>query len=59
MLTPEKWQNAQGLCEEQGGFLATLNTLEEIIWIRGYRSYHTVLQGDSWIGGKLKDGKWI
>lgn len=41
-----------------GGDLATLDTMHEIIWMRGYRSYHKALRVDSWIGGHLNNGTW-
>lgn len=53
------WSSAQGLCKDMGGGLAIVETEEEIVWLRGYRSYHAELrQSTFWIGGYRKDGKW-
>ena len=41
-----------------GGYLATLETAEEIIWMRGYRSFHKNLHGWAWVAGYKKDNKW-
>ena len=38
--------------------LATLETEEEIIWIKGYRSYHNQVQSFAWIGGYKVDDSW-
>lgn len=54
-----KWSEAQGVCRDMGGHLATLDSLEEIIWIKGYRSHYVYLHKDMWIGGYKKDGKWL
>ena len=40
-----------------GGHLVALETEEEIIWIRGYISYHAALRKAYCIGGYLKDGE--
>lgn len=56
---PATWSEAQGLCRDMGGYLATLDTLEEIIWMRGYRNYHSGLQAQMWIGGYKKNGVWL
>ncbi|KAF6033443.1 hypothetical protein EB796_008249 [Bugula neritina] len=53
------WRAAQGLCRDMGGTLATLDSKNEIIWMRGYRSYHPSLWGAAWLGGYLKDGVWL
>ena len=43
-----------------GGYLAALETEPEIFWMKGYRSYHSVLSRhpETWIGGYRKDGMW-
>ena len=57
--SPSSWQTSEGLCADMGGHLVALETEEEIIWIRGYISYHQALRKSFWIGGYLKDGKQL
>lgn len=54
------WQTADKACKDVGGLLASLESEKEIIWMRGYRSYHNNLRETTWIGGmkNLQDGKW-
>lgn len=52
------WSDAQAACEVEGGELAQLETLHEIYWMRGYRSWHDTLRRTAWIGGLLDDGVW-
>ncbi|XP_067930772.1 perlucin-like [Watersipora subatra] len=41
------------------GYLATLESEEEIIWMHGYRSYHKTLRATSyWLGGQKSSGIW-
>lgn len=42
-----------------GGYLANLETLDEIHWMRGYRLYHPTLRSYTWIGGYKKNGVWM
>lgn len=53
------WNKAQSMCHDLGGYLAILESKEEIVWIRGYRSFHLTLRDAMHIGGYLKDGKWL
>ena len=60
VMTPKaSWTKAQGLCSDMGGGLATLDSWNELLWIRGYRSYHSAVREVSWVGGykNLKDKK--
>ena len=46
-----------------GGHLATFETLEEIIWVKGYRIYNKTLHGGKlygqmWIGGRKINSSW-
>ena len=53
------WSQAQGLCRDMGGYLATLESIDELTWMRGFRGYHAQLRPDfAWIGGYLKNGVW-
>ena len=54
------WSQALGICRDMGGYLAALETEAEIFWMKGYRSYHSVLtrHPETWIGGYRKDGMW-
>lgn len=48
------------MCKDMGGYLATLETMDEIYWLRGYRSFHSVLRpGWLYIGGYRENGKWL
>ena len=38
------WQGAQDECEEMGGGLASLETSNELYWIKGYRSSSPILR---------------
>ena len=53
------WSQAQGLCRDMDAHLATLESKEEMIWMRGYRSFHPSLRVYAWIGGKEINGKWV
>ena len=46
---------------DMGGHLATLNTLDEMYWMKGFRGYHSTLHGEAWIGGRRMNGvrKWV
>ena len=53
------WSQALGLCRDMGGYLAALETEPEIFWMKGYRSYHSIVSKyPAWIGGYKKDGAW-
>lgn len=53
------WATAEDLCAKMGARLATLETLEEIIWMHGYRSYHTELRkSNAWVGGFEENQAW-
>lgn len=52
------WQSAQKACNDDGAYLATLESEGEVAWMRGYRSWHPVLREKAWIGGQLDDGVW-
>ena len=46
-----------------GGHLATFETLQEIIWVKGYRVHNKELHagpvhGTMWIGGREINNKW-
>ncbi|XP_067930822.1 C-type lectin 37Db-like [Watersipora subatra] len=45
-------------CKNKGGYLATLETEEEVIWMHGFRSFHERLRVNSWIGGQKKGDVW-
>lgn len=51
------WHTAQGLCRDMGGEMAVLDSLTEIYWLRGYRSYHSAVREESWVGGFRKDNR--
>lgn len=54
------WTEAQALCAKIEGHLATLEKVQDIVWMRGYRSYHRALQNHQmWIGGVKKNGTWV
>ncbi|KAF6036471.1 hypothetical protein EB796_005230 [Bugula neritina] len=60
VISPSTWSQANGLCLDMGGSLATLNDDDEIYWMRGYRSYHRSLRKDFfWIGGYKKNDQWL
>lgn len=43
-----------------GAHLVIFETVEEIVWMRGYRSYHSELGADPmWTAGHKVDGKWL
>ena len=53
------WSQAQGLCLDMGGHLATLESEAEIIWIKGYHSHKSILRKEKfWVGGYEKSGVW-
>ena len=60
-ITTQKvtWSQAQGLCRDMKSRLATLDSKEEMIWMRGYRSFHPSLRDYAWIGGAEVNGKWV
>ena len=41
-----------------GGHLATLDTLDEMYWMKGFRGYHSTLHGAAKIGGRRMNGVW-
>ena len=54
------WTEARGMCQDMGGDLVSLETMDEIYWIRGYRSYHSALRPEwLWLGGYRVDNKWM
>lgn len=58
MSPKASWKSAQGFCRDMGGHLAVFESKEEIIWMRGYRAYHSILRERSWIGGFERNGVW-
>ena len=51
VLTPKAdYKGAQALCRDMGGELATLDSLNEILWMRGYRSFHPAVGDRSYVG---------
>lgn len=42
-----------------GAQLATLETQEEIMWMKGYRSRTPALRNYAWVGGFVKAGRWL
>lgn len=60
-LTDEvSWQEAQSRCKKMGGYLANLETVDEIIWLRGYRSMNLSPWWKFWIGGAKSDySGWV
>ena len=53
------WDQAQGMCQDMGGYLATLDSWDEIYWLKGYRSSHPSLRPERMhIGGRKIDGVW-
>ena len=59
-VTSEKksWQQAEATCKDLGGYLATLATLDDIYWMKGYRAHHSILQEETWIGGYNRNNVW-
>lgn len=56
----QSWVGAQGMCQKLGGKLATLESADDICWLRGYRSFHPVLRPSRmWLGGHREGGKWL
>ena len=58
VLASKTWAEAETSCKSMEGYLATLETEEEIIWIKGYRSYHKNLHDWAWVGGYKKNNQW-
>ena len=55
---PKKnFNDAQSECESLGGTLATLDTLEEITWMRGYRALNLDTAQKVWVAGKQSSGR--
>ena len=51
------WDQALGMCQDMGGYLATLDSWDEIYWLKGYRSNHPSLRPERMhIGGRKIDG---
>ena len=47
------------MCRDMGGYLATLDSWDEIYWIKGYRSSHPILRSEYiYIGGRKIEGLW-
>ena len=43
-----------------GGDLASLKTIDEIYWIRGYRGYHKTVRPESlWRRGYRENNEWV
>lgn len=53
------WAQAEGLCVEMGAHLTVLETVDELIWMKGYRTFLPELNQRSWVGGYKKGGKWV
>lgn len=57
------WPAAQQVCSTMGGHLARLETTDEIIWMKGFRSYYSSLSGRKgmWLGGFQQNGsdQWL
>lgn len=54
------WTSALNHCRSEGGKLAVLDTIEKIIWIRGYRSfYRNIFLNSAWIGGFKRASTWF
>lgn len=41
-----------------GGYLTTLDTWDEVDWMKGYRSRHPPLRDETWVGGRKIGGVW-
>lgn len=54
------WAQASGFCADMKGHLVTLDSMDEIIWMKGFRSHNPSLRKQRfWIGGYKKDGIWM
>lgn len=54
---PANWSGAIQICRNLGGYLTTLETIDEIAWMKGYRSYFSEdLGATTWIGGFQENG---
>ena len=63
VASPKNWNQAERICRDVGGHLATFDTLEEIIWVKGYRIHNKTLHGGPlyglmWIGGHKINSLW-
>lgn len=57
------WSGAQQFCRNLGGHLAILDSMDEIMWMRGVRSFYPQLQntGQVFVGGfkESGSGQWL
>lgn len=54
-----QWHEALTRCEKIGGYLINLETVEEMVWLRGYRTMHYTPVWNFWVGGALTDSGWM
>lgn len=59
----KSWSGAVQTCSDLGGYLATLDTTDELIWMKGYISYYAteLAVSSTWIGGFQLNGtgQWL
>ena len=55
----QTWANAQAKCVEEDANLIAIDSLEEVYFIRGYRSYNFDVEQDIWIGGYQEDERYV
>lgn len=53
------WARAEASCVSMQSHLASIDSYQELIWMKGYRTRSNALMSGSWIGGYKKDGKWV
>ena len=59
ITTTATWDEAQAKCNGMGAYGVSIDTLEEYIWMLGYRVYHPQLHRLMWTGGYRFLGEWL
>ena len=52
------WSQSEAACEQKGGYLATLESMEEILWVKRYKAARHTLRSQMYLGGKKIDNLW-
>ena len=52
------WSQSEAACEQRGGYLATLESMEEILWVKRYKAARHTLSSQMYLGGKKIDNFW-
>ena len=52
------WSQSELACEQKGGYLATLESMEEILWVKRYKAARHTLRSQMYLGGKKIDNLW-